>query len=74
MLTPVRQYVIQVAYEVSASDFGSGVALDLNAQPGTLHWTDFPEPLKDTPVTQRKKIDIVNHTNLPAILADNKHE
>ena len=74
LLTQALQYIIKVAYEISESDFGSGVEPDLNGQPGTLHWTDFPEPLKDHPVTQRKKIDIANHANLPAILADNNYE
>ena len=46
---------------------------DLNAAPGTLRWTDLPDPLRDTPVIQRKKIEIPDQRNLPAAMADNGH-
>ena len=69
-------YVLHLEYEVSpdAGDFGgAGVAVDLNAAPGTLRWTDLPDPLRDTPVIQRKKVEIPDQRNLLAAMADNGH-
>lgn len=68
-------YILQVDYEVSpdAGDFGADRAADLNAAPGTLRWTDLPDPLRDTPVTQRKKVEIPDQRNLLAAMADNGH-
>lgn len=68
-------YVLCLAYEVFADvDFGSGAAADLNALAGTLRWTDMPDPLRDTPVTQRKRIDIADQRGLLSAMADNGHE
>ncbi|KAI1089925.1 mediator complex, subunit Med18 [Rostrohypoxylon terebratum] len=65
-------YVLQVAYEVALDkDFGQGTSMEFNNLPGTLRWTDLPDPLKDTPVTQRKKIEIPDQPNLPVAMTDN---
>ncbi|RYP04389.1 hypothetical protein DL764_004483 [Monosporascus ibericus] len=67
-------YVLQLAYEVfRETDFGTGRAIDLNAVPGTLRWTDLPDPLRDTLVIQRKKIEILDQPNLVTVMADNGH-
>lgn len=67
-------YVMQLAYDVSPeTDFGNGAIVDLNSTPGTLRWMDLPDPLRDTPVTQRKKIDIPDQRNLLTALSDNAH-
>jgi mediator of RNA polymerase II transcription subunit 18, fungi type len=67
-------YVLQVAYEVSPdTDFGKGNAADFNNTLGTLRWTDLPDPLRDTPVTQRKKIEIPDQKQLIATLGENNY-
>lgn len=45
--------------------------MEFNNLPGTLRWTDLPDPLKDTPITQRKKIEIPDQLNLPVAMTDN---
>jgi len=47
--------------------------VDLNMTPGLLRWTDFPDPLRDSPVTQRKKVEILECRNLLTAMADNNH-
>ncbi|KAI0013161.1 mediator complex, subunit Med18 [Xylariaceae sp. FL0662B] len=65
-------YILQTAYEVSPdSHFGTGLAMEFSSLPGTLRWTDLPDPLRDTPVTSRKKIEIPDQNNLPTAMADN---
>ncbi|KAI0837231.1 mediator complex, subunit Med18 [Hypoxylon sp. FL0890] len=65
-------YVLQVAYEVVPDrDFGKENTMDFNTLPGTLRWTDLPDPLRDTPVTSRKKIEIPDQIQLPMALNDN---
>ncbi|KAI1454726.1 mediator complex, subunit Med18 [Annulohypoxylon moriforme] len=65
-------YVLQVAYEVSLEkDFGKGTAMEFNGLPGTLRWTDLPDPIRDTPVTTRKKIEIPDQPALPVAMNDN---
>ncbi|KAI0131017.1 mediator complex, subunit Med18 [Daldinia grandis] len=65
-------YVVQLAYElVPERDFGKETNMEFNALPGTLRWTDLPDPLRDTPVTQRKKIEIPEQNSLPTALTDN---
>ena len=49
------------------------LAADLNSTPGTLRWIDLPDPLRDTPVTQRKKVEIPDQRNLLSVMADNAH-
>ncbi|KXJ96645.1 mediator complex, subunit Med18 [Microdochium bolleyi] len=53
--------------------FAPPPATDLNATPGLLRWTDFPDPLRDSPVTQRKKVEIAECRNLLLTMADNNH-
>ncbi|KAI1076364.1 mediator complex, subunit Med18 [Whalleya microplaca] len=65
-------YVLQTAYEVSPdSHFGTGSAMEFNLLPGTLRWTDLPDPMRDTPITSRKKIEIPDQSNLPTAMLDN---
>ncbi|KAI1411193.1 mediator complex, subunit Med18 [Hypoxylon sp. FL1857] len=65
-------YVLQIAYEiVPERDFGKENTMDFNALPGTLRWTDLPDPQRDTPVTSRKKIEIPDQTQLPVAMNDN---
>ncbi|KAL7624098.1 hypothetical protein AAE478_005655 [Parahypoxylon ruwenzoriense] len=65
-------YVIQTAYEVVQNkDFGKGTAMEFNSLPGTLRWTDLPDPLRDTPVTSRKKIEIPEQTILLTTMTEN---
>lgn len=57
----------------SATSMGS-----LNSSPATLCWTDIPDPTVaanggNPMVVQRKKIEITETKNLPAILQDNNH-
>ncbi|GAP92248.1 putative RNA polymerase ii mediator complex subunit protein [Rosellinia necatrix] len=77
-------YVLQAAYEVSPeTDFGRGgnnnnniaaaAPTDLNRLPATLRWTDLPDPLRDSPITSRKKIEIPFRFNLRGVLLANQH-
>lgn len=67
-------YILKLMHEVSIeSDFGNDSEVDLNSLAGTLCWTDFPDPLRDTPVTQRKRIDIPDQKNLLLVMHDNGH-
>jgi mediator of RNA polymerase II transcription subunit 18, fungi type len=48
---------------------------DLNAIPGILRWTDFPDPPHGRPnITQRKKVELWEQKNLVAIMRDNNHQ
>ncbi|KAI0406357.1 mediator complex, subunit Med18 [Xylaria palmicola] len=73
-------YVLQAAYEVSpeadfARDAGGAApaTMDFNRLPATLRWTDLPDPLRDSPVTSRKKIEVPFLHSLPRALMENKH-
>ncbi len=70
-------YVMQLAYEVfPETNFGTaaaGTTVDFNSLPGTLRWIDLPDPLRDTPVIQRKKLEIPDQLNLPTAMVDNGH-
>ncbi|KAI5925962.1 mediator complex, subunit Med18 [Camillea tinctor] len=67
-------YVLQTRYEVPPeAGFGKNVGMDFNNTKGTLLWADLPDPLRDTPVTSRKKIEIPDQMYLPRILEDNSH-
>jgi mediator of RNA polymerase II transcription subunit 18, fungi type len=76
-----QSFILQARYEVfKEKDFvGPGVedtqnGKDFNSQLGTLRWTDFPEPPNNRAwLTQRKKLEIWEQKNLPAIMSDNKH-
>ncbi|KAI1388958.1 mediator complex, subunit Med18 [Hypoxylon trugodes] len=65
-------YILQAAYEVIPDrDLGKGTTMEFNSLPGFLRWTDLPDPLRDTPVTSRKKIEIPEQVNLPMAMIDN---
>ncbi|OAA56201.1 Mediator complex, subunit Med18 [Niveomyces insectorum RCEF 264] len=88
-----QSFVVQARYALQPADFGQPPLLSpvegggdgpaavstarLNSTPGTLRWTDIPDP---TPggggnrlVMQRKKIEIADTRGLPAILQDNNY-
>ncbi|KAI1164779.1 mediator complex, subunit Med18 [Nemania serpens] len=80
-------YVLQAAYEVSPeADFGKDIkdkdagdkasssssSMDFNRLPATLRWTDLPDPLRDSPITSRKKIEVPFLHSLPRVLTENK--
>ncbi|KAI0469253.1 mediator complex, subunit Med18 [Xylaria cf. heliscus] len=66
-------YVLQAAYEVSPeTDFGKDAPMDFGRLPATLRWTDLPDPLRDSPITSRKKIEVPFLNSLPRVLVDNK--
>lgn len=68
-------YILQAAYEVSPeTDFGKETAMDFNRLPATLRWTELPDPLRDSPITSRKKIEIPFPQYLPRILMENKQQ
>lgn len=67
-------YFFHVLHEVFINkDFGTGNAVDLNSMAGTLQWTGFPDPPREKGqlATIRKKIDIPDQKQLPAIMASN---
>ncbi|KAI0809562.1 mediator complex, subunit Med18 [Xylaria sp. FL0064] len=67
-------YILQAAYEVAPeADFGKESTVDLNRLPATLRWTDLPDPLRDSPITSRKKIEIPFAHGLPGVLMANGH-
>ncbi|KAI3323896.1 mediator complex, subunit Med18 [Xylariaceae sp. AK1471] len=67
-------YILQAAWEVSPeTDFGKDTPMDLPRLPATLRWTDLPDPLRDSPITSRKKIEVPFVRSLPNVLVDNKH-
>ncbi|KAI1147760.1 mediator complex, subunit Med18 [Nemania diffusa] len=61
---------------IAAGGDGSGPApapsMDFNRLPATLRWTDLPDPLRDSPITSRKKIEIPFMHALPRVLMENK--
>ncbi|KAI0182972.1 mediator complex, subunit Med18 [Xylaria flabelliformis] len=70
-------YVLQAAYEVSPeTDFvgkeNATATMDFTRLPATLRWTDLPDPLRDSPITSRKKIEIPFLNSLPRVLMENK--
>ncbi|KAI0479143.1 mediator complex, subunit Med18 [Xylariaceae sp. FL0804] len=67
-------YILQTAYEVSPdAHFGTGAPMHFNMLPGLLRWTDVPDPLRDSPVTSRRKIEIPDQRNLILTMRDNEH-
>ena len=67
-------YILQATYEVAPEvDFGKESTVDLNRLPATLRWTDLPDPLRDSPITSRKKIEIPFPHSLPGSLVANGH-
>lgn len=48
---------------------------DLNAIPGILRWTDFPDPPQGRPnIIQRKKVELWDQKKLLSVMNDNKHQ
>ncbi|KAI1339938.1 mediator complex, subunit Med18 [Xylariaceae sp. FL0016] len=67
-------HIIQIAYEVlPENDFGKGTEMQFASLPGTLRWTNFPDPWRDTPVISRRKIEIPGQQHLTMAMLDNKH-
>ena len=72
-----QSYVLQARYEIVRDrDMGPGAKeVELDATPGVLRWTDFPEPPHGRPIlAQRKKVEIWEQRKLPSILTDNKYQ
>lgn len=51
---------------------GNKASMDFNRLPATLRWTDLPDPLRDSPITSRKKIEVPFLHSLPRVLTENK--
>ncbi|ERT03310.1 uncharacterized protein SPSK_09479 [Sporothrix schenckii 1099-18] len=82
-----QSFVLQARYPVNRDELGAapgpatspGAAAILSgAAQGTLRWTDIPDPTGGSSatgitrlVTQRKKVELPETRNLPAILTDN---
>lgn len=75
-----QSFVLQARYPVANRDEpGAGSpAILAGSAPGTLRWTDIPDPTGGSSatgiqrlVTQRKKVELADTRNLPAILTDN---
>ncbi|KAL1889747.1 hypothetical protein Sste5346_008735 [Sporothrix stenoceras] len=80
-----QSFVLQARYPVNRDELGAtpaaspGAAAILNGSaPGTLRWTDIPDPTGGSSateimrmITQRKKVELADTRNLPAILTDN---
>ncbi|KXH67931.1 hypothetical protein CSAL01_01100 [Colletotrichum salicis] len=72
-----QSYILQARYEVfKDKDFGpTAPEVDFNARPGTLRWTDFPDPPQvRSSVTQRKKTEIWDQRNLLSVMKDNNYQ
>ena len=82
----VRQsFVLQARYPVNVAELGAtpaaspgSAAILAGSAPGTLRWTDLPDPTGGNNATgivrlatQRKKLELVDMRNLPAILTEN---
>lgn len=72
-----QSFVLQARYEVLKDrDMGpNAIATDLDATPGILRWTDFPDPPHGRPIlTQRKKVELWEQKKLPSIMRDNLYQ
>ncbi|KFA64620.1 hypothetical protein S40285_03956 [Stachybotrys chlorohalonatus IBT 40285] len=72
-----QSFVLQARYEVFKDrDMGPTAApMDLDALPGILKWTDFPDPPRGQPLlTQRKKVEIWDQRKLPSMLRENQNQ
>ncbi|KAL1884010.1 hypothetical protein Daus18300_000119 [Diaporthe australafricana] len=73
-----QSYIVTTRYQLSkTSDFGgSGPHKQLTSTPGALFWTEIPDPASvaggQSLVMQRKKIEIWDQLNLPAVLSENE--
>lgn len=75
-----QSYIVTARYQVSkAADFGGQQQQQqhkqLGSTPGALFWSEIPDPASvaggQSLVLQRKKVEIWDQLNLPAVLADN---
>ncbi|CAK7271170.1 hypothetical protein SEPCBS119000_004463 [Sporothrix epigloea] len=80
-----QSFVLQARYPVDMAELGAtpadspgSSAIVSGSAPGTLRWTDLPEPTGGNSATgivrlatQRKKLELTDTRNLPAILMDN---
>lgn len=71
-----QSYILQARYEVVNNRDGPiAPPLDLDATPGILRFTDFPDPPRGQPlITQRKKVEIWEQQKLPTIMAANNYQ
>lgn len=72
-----QSFVLQARYEVLKDrDMGPNASpTDLDATPGILRFTDFPEPPRGQPMlTQRKKVEIWEQKMLPSIMQNNNYQ
>ncbi|KAH6603787.1 mediator complex subunit med18 [Trichoderma cornu-damae] len=72
-----QSFVLQARYEIYKDrDLGpSAEPVDLDAVPGILRWTDFPDPPRGQPIlTQRKKVELWEQRKLPSILQENNYQ
>ncbi|KAK7431831.1 hypothetical protein QQZ08_001449 [Neonectria magnoliae] len=72
-----QSFVLQTRFEVLKDrDMGPNAApVDLDAAPGILRWTDFPDPPHGRPIlTQRKKVELWDQRKLPSVMRDNSHQ
>ena len=74
-VTQRQGFIVRARWDVSntAAAFGPDTKpVDLNAVPGTLHWVDIPDPTQ-SPVFQRKMLEISGQLNLAKTLAVNEY-
>lgn len=72
-----QSFILQVRYEILKDrDFGADAKpMELDATPGILRWTDFPDPPHGKPLlTQRKIVELWEQRALPSVLRDNQHQ
>ncbi|KAL7957337.1 mediator complex, subunit Med18 [Trichoderma compactum] len=72
-----QSFVLQARYEIYKDrDLGpSAEPVDLDTVPGTLRWTDFPDPPRNQPIlTQRKKVELWEQRKLLSVLRENNHQ
>ncbi|KAH7148321.1 mediator complex, subunit Med18 [Dactylonectria macrodidyma] len=72
-----QSFVLQTRYEVLKDrDMSANAsATDLDATPGMLRWTDFPDPPHGRPLlTQRKKVELWDQKKLPSVMRDNHYQ
>ena len=69
-----QSFILRVEYPVNLQDFGAAQTKALNTRPGTLRWTDLPDPiLGDVLHINRKTLDIAKQDNLIGLLEQNSH-
>lgn len=72
-----QSFVVQARYEILKDrDFGADAKpMELDATPGILRWTDFPDPPHGKPLLmQRKMVELWDQRGLTSVLRDNHHQ